>query len=325
MYSEFTVRGVFAKILRGEYHVSSELDEGEIPLISCSAIDNGTEGFFDIPKEKRYKDAVTIASDGKPLATFYHRYEFAAKDNVIVCIPPRGMYEETIYHIVAQINAQQWRFNYGRKCYLNKLEKIKIFLPVTKDGKIDQDKIRNEIKLGIKEIMPKRNEQGKVEKLPSFRNTVVSELFDLLRGDFHAIDALDEGKFPTVSRVASDNGIVGYFDKPDDARVFPAGCITVSTVSGDAFVQLSDFIATDNVVICIPKSKMKIHSLIFIQSMINKVKWRYSYGRQCYKKVFARTEIPLPINADGKLDEAFMEKTVTAAPYWKALSSMIKA
>jgi len=39
--------------------------------------------------------------------------------------------------MAAQLNSQIWRFSYGRKCYLNKADKIQIALPVNEEGEID--------------------------------------------------------------------------------------------------------------------------------------------------------------------------------------------
>lgn len=51
-------------------------------------------------------------------------------------------------------------------------------------------------------------------------------------------------------------------------------------------------------------------------AMVNRVKWRYSYGRQCYKSKFAQTEIVLPVGTEGKPDEDYMAAVVENAPYW---------
>jgi type I restriction enzyme M protein len=141
-------------------------------------------------------------------------------------------------------------------------------------------------------------------------------LFELRRGHFHAIDRLEAGIYPTISRVSTDNGVVGFYDKPVKAAVFQEGLLTVSTVTGDAFIQYAPFIATDNVVMCIPKRPLAISTLIYIQLLLNKVKWRYSYGRQCYKGNFQKTTIFLPVNKKSEIDEKYIEKLVAGRPYW---------
>lgn len=124
----------------GEYHVSAELDVGDVPLVSCRTENHGFEGYFTISQEKVLKNAITIASDGTPLTSFYHFYPFVAKDNVIMGIPKTRYKFTTLLFITTQLNGLRWRFSYGRKCYLNKIHKIKIFLPFT-NNKINEDYI----------------------------------------------------------------------------------------------------------------------------------------------------------------------------------------
>ena len=143
----------------------------------------------------------------------------------------------------------------------------------------------------------------------------LDEIFDLVRGDFHSIKGLADGKFATVSRTEADNGVVGYFEQPDGSVIYSPGTITVSTVSGDAFVQVEPFIATDNVVVCIPKEPLRPASSYFLAAMINNQKWRYGYGRQPYVGKLSGLTIRLPWRA-GKMDETTMESVVAQQPYW---------
>lgn len=162
---------------------------------------------------------------------------------------------------------------------------------------------------------------------PTFAPFLVTDLFDLKRGNFHSIANLDPGPYPTVSRVSTDNGVVGFFDKPEKAVVWKSGTITVSTVTGDAFVQPVPFISTDNVVLCIPREtyeRIRLTTLFFVQLMLNEVKWRYSYGRQCYKTKFAQTEIMLPVNAAGELDEDYMAAVVESTTHWPFVKGVLE-
>jgi hypothetical protein len=177
------------------------------------------------------------------------------------------------------------------------------------------------IKIKEAVLRPDLLRNGRVPKfeVPNWKKFTITDVFDLKRGNFHSIANLDEGHYPTISRISTDNGFVGYYDKPPKAVVWPARSITVSTVTGDAFIQPTQFIATDNVVLCNPKASyrnMRLTSLFFAQAMMNHIKWRYSYGRQCYKTKYAKTEIMLPVKDSGALDEDYMEKMVETANHW---------
>jgi hypothetical protein len=92
--------------------------------------------------------------------------------------------------------------------------------------------------------------------------------------------------------------------------------LTVSTVAGDTFVQLGEFIATDNVLVCKPKRSFRITTLFFLALMLNYQKWRYFYGRQCYINKFLRVNLQLPISEPTVIDEDVIETIVKQTTYW---------
>ena len=136
----------------GEYHSINKLKKGKIPLVSCSDMDNGIAGFYDIPDENTHKDCITIAYDGKPLTAKYHNYKFSAYDNVGVLTPLKKMKKTTLIFITLLLNIERWRYGYGRKCYKQKLERLKIKLPINNNGQVDE--------IFIEEIMNNRDVFG---------------------------------------------------------------------------------------------------------------------------------------------------------------------
>lgn len=119
---------------------------------------------------------------------------------------------------------------------------------------------------------------------------------------------------------------VGYYEKISEANIYPQKTITVSTVTGDSFVQLDPFISTDNVVLLTPRREFRITSLFFISLMINKEKWRWMYGRQCYKSKFSTTKVLLPVDKNRNIDETIIEKFIIGQWGWdKILKYLNKA
>lgn len=318
----------FFEVHSGDYHALTELDSGDIPLISCGDLDNGLVGYFEIPTENIYENAVTVAYNGRPLTAKYHPYKFGAKDDVAVLVPRTEMEENTLLYVAAQLNNLRWRYSYGRKCFKAKLQNLKIPLPVLRENrdKIDQAQVDEFFSDKLSTYIPEPRYSNAV--LPSeilWKKFPVSELFEIERGDFHSIADLDPGGSATISRVTTNNGLVGYFEKPDGAVIYPGGQITVSTVGGDAFVQTTSFIATDNVLICLPRRPMKVTTLFFIAFVLNKQKWRYSYGRQPYKAKFERSFLSLPVSPSGEINEDLIAQYVHAASYWPYLQETVFA
>lgn len=326
---KFPLSSAFSEVHSGDIHSSSALDEGKIPLISCKTEktkEHGVEGFFDIPEDKTYEKCVIITCDGdQPTTASYHLHKLAAKDNVLVCIPKDNVKLSTLFYAISYLNSQRWRFSYGRKCYENKIDKLKIDFPVDKNGNIDEDLIEKNIKCDLKPLLPQKNKTKELNKTSiKFKEYCITELFDPLRGDFHSLQELEKGSMPTVSRTSLDNGVTGKFEPPEGATIYPAGYLTVSTVSGEAFLQTEKFIATDNVLVLEPKQQFRLSTLFFIQLMLNRQLWRYSYGRQAYETKFSETTVLLPTKGNRKLDEELMERFVKNTSYWNFVKSIIK-
>jgi len=141
LFENYSLNELF-KVYTGDFHSVNELDEGNIPLISCSTEDNGICGFYNISNENTYANKITIAYDGQPLTAKYHPYKFAAYDNVGVLIPKLDFPIETIIYIVWYVNNLKWRYSYGRKCYHDKIKNIEIKIP-SKDKKINHKWIKS--------------------------------------------------------------------------------------------------------------------------------------------------------------------------------------
>ncbi len=59
-----------------------------------------------------------------------------------------------------------------------------------------------------------------------------------------------------------------------------------------------------------------VECLMFIEFAMNQLKWRYSYGRQCYRTKYAEAEIVLPVDADGDIDWQYMRDVVANTKHW---------
>ena len=313
-------------IRSGDFHATDkELDPGSVPLLSCGDIFHGLVGFYDIPKDKQYHDAITVAYNGQPLAAKYRPYIFGAKDDIGILEPRDHISPQALVYIATVLNATRWRYSYGRKCFKNKLESVEVEVPVraSKQGTWDLDlrhidSLLENVRLDMRPSITPVASKCHVPKSEWVKKRL-DQLFNLVHGDFHSLKGLANGKIATVSRTEADNGVVGYFERPDGSTLYSPGVITVSTVSGEAFVQVEPFIATDNVVVCIPKEPMRRTSTYFIAAMINHQKWRYGYGRQLYIGKLSALQIQVPWR-EGCMDETMMEALVHRQPYWNYLS-----
>lgn len=288
-------------------------DEGGIPFISSGFFNNGVVGFVKPYKGDKVFDREMICVSAFCEATVQEP-PFIARGNggsgMTVLEPKSEMSYEAMLFYAAAINKQlKWRFSFGRMVTIDRLKG----LSVAEYQKID-------INVDLQNRLPSNSGNSRLKmKNILTKKYRVDMLFDLGRGDFHSMKILKSGEWPVVSRSVANNGVVGHFSIPKGASLRKAPAITVSTTTGDAFVQLEDFLPTDNVVICHPKKSMKLSTLFYLASAINQEKWRYSYGRQCYKEKFSKTEITVFVDDKGEIDEESILKSISTMPYWNTI------
>lgn len=293
-----------------QYHNKENLDSGSTLLISSQATDNGCYGFFDI-EPKFIPPYITVPSTGSIGWACVQLTPAGIADDALVMTPLSPLSIEYLFYVAVAIREMRWRFNYGRKITPYRLGKLQVISPEDFHTKKSYSQMKSA-------LHPKKSENlKKISLHPNLADIVITKIFDIDRGDFHAISKLQPGNEPTVSRTSMDNGLVGFYTKPKKAKLYPPKTITISTVTGDAFMQVSPFMATDNVLICTPKKKYKVSTLLYIQAALNNVNWRYSYGRQPYLRIFQKTVIKLPVTSSGDLDERYMESQIQANQYFK--------
>jgi len=123
----------------------------------------------------------------------------------------------------------------------------------------------------------------------------LERLFDVSYGKTGPIDQYEKGSVPYVSSQSKDNGVSGFVDT--DEELFKPYCITVASKGsiGSAFVQPFSFIASrDNVLVLQEKEgvSLSIEEKYFIAAYINRIKWKFSYGRTLSKTRLENLELP---------------------------------
>ena len=253
--------------------------------------------------------------------------------------------------MVAVIRQEKYKFSYGRKWTLDNMNKTKINLPIqhNSDGTlfIDADKkysddgyvpdwqfMEDYMKSLHHKPLTTKNTVGnalalKVDEWEEFR---VDDLFSvqLSKGDIKLNDMLI-GDVPLVSSGETNNGVVGYIDSAGDgkAEIFSKNKITVD-MFGNVYYQEENFYAVSHgrVNILEPVFDMTKYIGLFIVSIINKEKFKYSYGRAVYSNVLCNVIIKLPIqhNADGTtyIDPDCTYSEEGYVPDWNYVPQMFK-
>lgn len=156
----------------------------------------------------------------------------------------------------------------------------------------------------------------------TFKEVAVNSLFNPVKGYYHASSELDAGIVPLISCSTENMGIEGYFDIKEQLH---SNCLTVASDGTPltTFYQPYRFAAKDNVIILKPKEKLKFSTLLFVALQLNRMRWRFSYGRKCYSAKFRKTKIFLPFRND-KVDEDYIERLCEHCYGWKDLEAFVE-
>lgn len=134
-------------VQRGNVEPVKYLLPGDTPVVTTTEEKNGIVGYFTVPDELIRSRCFTISANGGSGHASWHPYPFAASKDVFVCIPKPEYADNLAFclYVCEAINNNKWRFDYYRKCTLQKLLRdVHIILPM-KRGKVDFRYIAREV------------------------------------------------------------------------------------------------------------------------------------------------------------------------------------
>lgn len=283
--------------------------QGLTPLISSGASNNGFFGRFDITP--KYKRVISVARTGSVGWSFYHSYDCCIDDNCIVLLPKDKLSDEKMLYLTLLINKDRYKYMYGRQVTPKRLGNID--LPdfpgfVTTHKLPDVSKLRNAVKgkrLSIK------NKDWKWFRLDS--------LFSFERGKCGSAEKLLE-KGNDISYIGAkkdDNGLM-YTVVRDEDYVTKGNCVVFigdgQGSVGYSTYQEKDFIGSTTLSMGRNEHLNKYNAL-FIITLLDKERFKYSFGRKWNGEKLKNTKVKLPIGKDGSPDWRFMEDYIKSLPY----------
>jgi hypothetical protein len=135
---------IFFTIQKGERLVEVDRVEGDIPLITASAVNNGISSFIDFDtfkkKKKIFENQITIDMFG---TVFYHNYPYFSDDNIHTLLLKdenvEKLNEVNQIFLVTILKQLASKYGYGRQVRIQRLEQEVIELPVMSNNNVDWD------------------------------------------------------------------------------------------------------------------------------------------------------------------------------------------
>lgn len=134
------------EIERGKGPRKSTLsDHGTTPFISSTDSNNGLTGFTS-ESPRHSGNVITVNRNGSVGEAFYQPIPFSSTEDVHVFKPKFDMNKYIGIFLATLIRQEKYRFNYGRKWGLGRMNESIIRLPVTADGKPNWDFMESYVK-----------------------------------------------------------------------------------------------------------------------------------------------------------------------------------
>lgn len=284
------------------------------------------------------KNAITI---GDTTATcFYQAEKFIAGDHMVV-IRADWLNEMRALYILSIFNNEQYKYSYGRAFLMDRIKDTIIKLPAIKNGNeyipdwvLMEEYIHS---LHCKALTTKNQPQNTLQlQVDEWEEFMVGDIFDVKYGinmelntcDEVSIDDKDAVAF--VARTAENNGVSAFVKAVDGKTQQKA--MTITCAGGGSvlstFVQVHDFYSGRDLYLLNEKEQLSVQTKLFLTTVIEQNKYRFSYGRQA-NKTLPQLLLKLPIQRDDlgnpivDVNHKYSEKGYI--PDWKYMDDYIKA
>jgi len=323
----FTLGELF-EFQKGKRLTKSDMISGKVNFLGAISENNGIRDKIDVPENETWKpNCITVNYNGSVGEAFYQSEPFWASDDVNV-LYAKGweMNRYIALFLCTIIKQERYRFCYGRKWTLEKMQESKIKLPVTSDGFPDWAFMEQFIKsLHHKPITTKITKKPASPDTSKWQRFKISDIFTIQNGKGINAEELEEfsGDFPAVQSGELNNGILGFIDKKYceemNYTMTEKSCLTVARTGTAGFVAYQDngCVVGDSAKILLLKDSdfANKYVYLFLATILNANRYKFSYGRKVTEEKYNDLIVKLPVTETGTPDYNFMENYIKSLPY----------
>jgi hypothetical protein len=265
----------------GKLPALENTEVGNIPLVYGTTENNGIAKFVEVEDDSQIfaPPLITVSYLG---TAFVQVIPFTTsvvdKSNIIILSPKdKEMPLEEMYFYAFQLNRiGKFGFHYGRRMGMKNLRKMMLFLPEYNLPKVD-----------IKKLLPTIVKPKKREIATDYKQVPLTDLFAIHKAKSRGFKNYEEGNVPFITNGIGNNGVQGFVEPDEKARVFKVDAICVSAFC-EATVQKAPFLPRGNggsgLSVLLPKQNIDLDELLFHAAYINRMYgWKFSYGRMIKK------------------------------------------
>lgn len=143
-WQPFKLSNMFS-LRKGKRLTKENMTIGNVPFIGSTDSKNGITAMIG-QTPIHGGNTISVSYNGSVAEAFYQPSPFWATDDVNVLYPNFNMTPATALFLCTVIRQEKYRFNYGRKWHLERMEQSVIKLPTDQAGQPDWDFMENYIK-----------------------------------------------------------------------------------------------------------------------------------------------------------------------------------
>lgn len=296
--------------------INCEENNKGIPFVSRTACNNGVvtrvspiQGVDPNPQH-----TLSLAGGGSVLSCFYQDEPYYSGRDLFILSPIEEMTKEEMILYSYVISTNKYKYNYGRQAnktfqdlMLPELNEIKELVEITinSDYKLKRTPLSP---IGITFDSVKWDWFDVKEIFPRIEKCKCSNATELLE---------DGDDIAYIGAKKSDNGVMRYV-KYDETLVTEGNCIVFigdgQGSVGYCIYHPKDFIGSTTLVAGY-NPHLNQYIAQFLIAILDKERYRYSFGRKYNKAAITSTKIKLPSKFDGSPDWEFMENYIKSLPY----------
>lgn len=304
-----------------------------IPYISRSDSMNGVKSFVSSKQKQKYKidsgNCITIGLDTQTV--FYQPHSFFTGQNIQV-LRNKELSQELALFLVETIRKQMVKFNWGGNgATLGRLARLKIMLPVDKNGEPDFDYMESTIyelkkakTIEYREFLKKELKSIRYVEIPKLDEKdwaafKLTDVFKINPGKRLTVSDMKMGNTPFIGASDSNNGITNFISNRNAS--FDRNVLGVNYNGSvvENFYHPYDCLFSDDVKRFHLKNwKDGKFILLFMKGIILQQKSKFLYAYKFNEKRMKNQSIMLPVDGNGAPDYSYMEQYIKNIFYTKA-------
>lgn len=360
-WKPFTVSSIFF-LYNGKGITKEEIDcnSGELIAIQSGMENNGSIGRIS----KKYciamkytlveEPCLTVARTGSAGFVAYQPFGCVVGDSAkILLLKEKDQRCTAVYLFLRTLlMANQYKYNYGRKVTEEKYLSEILMLPIMSNA--DGIVLDKEKKYSNQGYIPDWNYMKKLIKSLHYKpikthnknvidNDKIStnwQKFDFgkiiakiykakayAKIEFETETNKCIGRLPFVSRTETNNGVDCYVSESDFPKKEEGNAILIGDTTATITYQLEPFVTGDHMIV-IRANWLNKYTGLFIVSLLQRERFRYSYGRAFLMDSIKSTKIMLPVKHDKNgiiIDKDKKYSDNGYIPDWEYMENYIKA